>query len=395
MQSRFTAKGVNSEDKEVILAYELKEEEFKVDLYLIPRKSIKADELEKLEKGWVNGDAYEFPEGTTLINPELNAESVLPDDIRSDEAGKIRAKQNEWAYQLLTTKLWESYLHELDGLKAKAAELAQYDRQLFDDAKSFWERVLEHRKERDISQQSLDKIKDDVNSIFEKLKTFRKTESAEFEAASAKAKDGFIAKLEELKGKADAKANFKALLDDLKNMQNESRKQRLSKADDVQLRKVFDATFQYINEQRNHFFNDKTESRVKGLTEIIDKMTASLDRDKRDLEYLAKKTNSTNIKSLELQLIKVKTNMLNETIASKEEKLKDVRSTLQQVLKQAQRPNKQQANKDKAAKPVVETKTESEVKEAKPQNVEETHSESGTESPESKGAAENTEGGEQ
>ena len=359
MQSRFTAKGVNADDKEVVLAYELKEEEFKVDLYIIPRKSLKTDDLEKLEKGWVDGEAYEFPEGTTLINPNLNDESVLPENIRSDEAGKIRAKQNEWAYQLLTTKLWESYLHELDGLKTKAAALAQYDRQLFDDAKSFWERVLEHRKERDISQQSLDKIKDDVNSIFEKLKTFRKTESAEFEGASAKLRDEFIAKLEELKKKADAKANFKALLDELKNIQNESRKNRYTKADDHNLRKAMDAAFQYINEQRNHFFNDKTEIRIKDLTEIVEKMTSSLDRDKRDLEYMAKKTNSNSIKSLELQLIKVKTNMLNETIASKEEKLKDVRLTLEKLLKQSQRTNKSEKGKDKeAAKPEVETKTE-------------------------------------
>jgi len=358
MQSRFTAKGVNSEDKEVVLAYELKEQEFKVDLYLIPRKSLNAEEFEKLEKGWVNGDAYEFPEGTVLINPELNAESVLPEDIRSEEAGKIRIKQNEWAYQLLTTKLWESYLLELEELKHKAAALTQYDRQLFDDAKSFWERVLEHRKERDISQSSLDKIKDDVNAIFEKLKTFRKTESAEFEAASAKFRDEFTAKLEELKKRADSKANFKALLDDLKNMQNESRKHRLSKADDVQLRKTFDATFQYINEQRNHFFNDKTETRVKDLTEIIEKMTSSLERDKRDLEYMAKKTNSSNIKSLELQLIKVKTNMLNETIASKEEKLKDVKLTLDKLLKQSHRANKQQHAKESHAVQGAEAKVE-------------------------------------
>ena len=359
MQSRFTAKGVNADDKEVVLAYELKEEEFKVDLYVIPRKSLKADDLEKLEKGWVDGEAYEFPEGTTLINPNLNDESVLPENIRSDEAGKIRAKQNEWAYQLLTTKLWESYLHELDGLKTKAAELAQYDRQLFDDAKSFWERVLEHRKERDISQQSLDKIKDDVNSIFEKLKTFRKTESAEFETASAKLRDEFIAKLEELKKRADAKANFKALLDDLKNIQTESRKNRYTKTDDHTVRKAMDTAFQYINEQRNHFFNDKTEVRIKDLTEIVEKMTSSLDRDKRDLEYMGKKANSNNIKQLELQLIKVKTNMLNETIASKEEKLKDVRLTLEKLLKQSQRSNKQEKSKEKeAVKPEVETKVE-------------------------------------
>ena len=349
MLSRFTAKGISSDDKEVVLAYELKEQEFKVDLYVTPRKSFKPEELEKLEKGWVNGEAYEFPEDTKLINPNLNAESVLPDDIRSDEAGKIRAKQNEWAYQLLTTKIWEVYLHELNSLKAKATELTQYDRQLFDDAKSFWERVLEHRKERDISQSSLDKIKDDVNSIFEKLKTFRKSESAEFEGASAKFRDEVFAILEDLKKRVDAKANFKALADELKNLQNESRKNRYTKADDAQLRKIFDAAYQFINEQRNHFFNDKTETRVKGLNEVIEKMTASLNYDKRDLENLAKKAGSNKIMSLELQLIKVKTNMLNETIASKEEKLKDIRATLAQLLKQSQRTNKSKNPKEKDA----------------------------------------------
>ncbi|MDB5283439.1 MAG: hypothetical protein JWO06_2514 [Bacteroidota bacterium] len=356
MQSRFTAKGVTKDDKEVILAYELKEEEFKVDLYLVPRKSLKADTLLQLEKGWVDGEACEFPEGTTFINPNLNAESILPDDIRSEESGKIRIKQNEWAYQLLTAKLWESYLHELDELKKKAAALAQYDRQLFEDSKSFWERVLEHRKERDISQERLDKIKDDVNSIFEKLKTFRKSESAEFETASAKVRDEVVAKLEDLKKRSDAKANFKLLLEELKTIQNDSRKNRFTKADDVQLRKLFDSTFQYVNDQRNHFFSDKTETRVKGLNEVIEKMEASLNRDKKDLEYMAKKTSSKNISSLELQLIKVKSNMLNETIASKEEKLKDIRMTLEKLLKQSGKGAKHNEPKEKEKEEVKDEK---------------------------------------
>lgn len=375
MQSRFTAKGISSDDKEVVLAYELKEQEFKVDLYITPRKSLKPEDLEQLEKAWVNGEAYEFPEDTKLVIPNLNDESILPQDIRSDEAGKIRIKQNDWAYQLLTTKIWEVYMQELDGLKTKAAELTQYDRQLFDDAKSFWERIVGHRKERDISQSSIDKIKDDVNAIFEKLKTFRKSESAEFETASAKLRDEVTAKLEDLKKRVDAKASFKLLAEELKTLQTESRKNRYTKADDVQLRKIFDATFQFINEQRNHFLSDKTDTRVKGLTEVIDKMTASLDRDKKDLEYMNRKANSPKIMQLELQLIKVKTNMLNETIASKEEKLKDIRATLAHVLKQAQRGNKQQApaakKEDAANTTVVEPKVEEQAATDLPEGAEE------------------------
>ncbi len=346
MQSRFTAKGVTSDDKEVLLAYELKQEEFKVLLYIVPKKSLKAETKELLEKNWVDGEAFEFPKGTVEVNPNLNAESILPDDIRSDEAGKIRIKQNEWAYSLLTAKLWESYLLELDELKKKSNELTHYDRTLFDDAKSFWERVLEHRKERDISQESLDKIKDDVNSIFEKLKTFRKTESAEFEATSTKSRDEVLAKLESIRSRTNEKANFKVLMDELKNIQTESRKNRYSKADDQQLRKAFDSIYQFINEQRNHFFSDKNAARIKGLNDVIERMDFSLNRDKKDLEYMQKKTDSNKISSLELQLIKVKTNMLNETIASKEEKLKDIRATLEQITKPAKKNNKKSEKKE-------------------------------------------------
>jgi hypothetical protein len=362
MQSRFTAKGVTSEDKEVVLAYELKEEEFKVNLHIIPKKSLKGEKQEQLEKNWVDGEAFEFPEGTIEVAPNLNAESILPEDIRSEEAGKIRIKQNEWAYILLTAKLWESYLLELEELKKKAAELTQYDRKLFDDAKSFWERVLEHRKERDISQESLDKIKDDVNAIFEKLKTFRKAESAEFESTSAKSRDEILGKLEKIKGRTNEKANFKGLLDELKNLQNENRKNRYSKADEQQIRKAFDSSFQYINEQRNHFFSDKNAARIKGLTDVVERLEASLNRDKKDLEHMQKKSESNKISSLELQLIKVKSNMLNETVASKEEKLKDIRATLAHLLKPAKKSVKKAEVTDK---PTIEEKPDV-AEEAKP-----------------------------
>lgn len=342
MQSRFTANGVTADDKEVVLAYQLKEDEFKVDLYIVPKKSLKGDLLEQLETKWVEGEAFEFPKATVFVNPNLNAESILPDDIRSEEAGKIRIKQNEWAYTLLTAKLWESYLSELEILKKKAADLNQYDRQLFDDAKSFWERVLEHRKERDISQEGLDKIKDDVNSIFEKLKTFRKTESAEFETASAKLRDEVLTKLEDLKKKVTEKANFKSLLEELKTIQNDSRKNRYSKADDTQVRKVADSLFHYINSQRNHFFSDVTASRVKGLNEVIEKMEQSLNRDKKDFDYMQKKGDSNKVSSLEMQLLKVKGNMLQETINSKEAKLKDIRLTLDNLLKQINKGKKKE-----------------------------------------------------
>ncbi len=347
MLSRFTAKGVTSDDKDVILAYQLNELEFKVDLHIVPLKALESYALAQLENQWVAGEEFTFPESTTTTNPKLQGEdSILPENIRSEETGKIRSKQNEWAYTLLTAKLWESYLLELDALKKRSDDLAQYDRQLFEDAKSFWERVLEHKKERDISQDRLDKIKGDVNTIFEKLKTFRKAETSEFEAASAKLRDEIFAKAEDLKSRITEKANFKALLEEHKVLQIESRKNRYTKTDDGNVRKTLDGLFHYINDQRNTFFNDITSSRIKGLTEVVEKMELSLARDKKDLEHLQRKSESNRANQLEVQLIKLKTNMLNDTIASKEVKLKDIRATLDNLQKQSGKNQKREASSE-------------------------------------------------
>jgi hypothetical protein len=335
MQSRFITTGIVKDTQDVILAYELKEAEFRLDLHVIPRKALSKESLEALSNDWVSGVAFEFPEGTETISPDINADSILPDHIKSDKTGEIRHKQNEWAVQLLTNKLWESYLIELENLKKRSAELASYDKGLFDDAKSYWERVLEHKKERNITQERLDKIKEDVNAIFEQLKTFRKTESAEFEKTSNTTKETILEKLNQIKSRADEKANFKALHEEIKAVQNEFKGHRFLKSDENAVRKAYDDAFHYINEQRNKYFSDKFESRISGLKDVISKMQKGLDRDRKDVEYFEKKANSPRIQSLELQLLKVRIRQLKETISSKEDKLKDIEKTLESVLRQA------------------------------------------------------------
>lgn len=340
MSPRFTATGTTADNKEVILAYELNEAAFKIQLRIIPEKLLADTELELLQKNWVEGQPFPFPDGTIEVEPDLSADSILPADILSKEAGKIRSIQHDWAITLLTAKIWESYLTELEELKQKAAALLQYDRKLFDDAKSFWERVLDHRKANNISQQMLDKIKDDVNSIFDKLKTFKKNENAELDAASAKLRQEMLEKLEALKQRAGEKANFKLLMEELKQLQTENRKNRYNKGDETLLRKNFDSVYSFINEQRNHFFSDMNASRVKGLNEVIERMESMLARDRKELDMLQRKAESNKATSIEVQLVKVKTNMLNETIASKEEKLKDIRLTLEKLLKQSGKGSK-------------------------------------------------------
>ncbi len=340
MQSRFITTGNVKDSVEVVLAYELKEAEFRLDLHVIPKKLLNKELMDALSNDWVNGGVFSFPEGTQTIFPDINADSILPDDIKSDKTGEIRHKQNEWAVQLLTNKLWESYLLELEDLKKRSTDLHGYDKSLFEDAKSYWERVLEHKKERNITQDRLDKIKEDVNAIFEQLKTFRKTESAEFEKSSNSVRDNIAERLNQIKLRADEKANFKTLHEDIKALQHEIRNQRFLKSDETAVRKAFDDAFHYIGEQRNKYFSDKYESRITGLKDVIYKMEKGLERDRKDMEYFDKKADNPRIQSLELQLLKVRIRQIKETITSKEDKLRDIQKTLESILKQAGRSTK-------------------------------------------------------
>jgi hypothetical protein len=333
MQTRFTARGVNNEEQDVLLAFELLEEAFKVNLFIVPLPLLNAEQREFLDTKWTKGEAFEFPETVQVINPELSEDSMLPGNIRSEETGKIRAKQNEWGYLLLTNKLWEAYLAELADLKQKAAGLTAYSRTIFDEAKSFWERVLEHKKDRDISQEKLDNIKEEVNKIFEVLKGLRKNESAEFEQLSTKVKDEVVAAIEVVKAKVAEGGNFKDMSESLKKIQADLKGKRISRADETSIRKAFDGAFQFISEQRNNWFSSKNNSRVEGLQKVINTIENSLNRDKKDLEYYTRKINNPSIKSLELQLLKLKLNMLAEAVSSKEVKLADIRKTLEKLLK--------------------------------------------------------------
>ena len=362
MQSRFITTGNVKDSVEVVLAYELKEAEFRLDLHVIPKKSLKKEQMEALANDWVNGGTFVFPEGTETIFPDINADSILPEHIKSDKTGEIRHKQNEWAVQLLTNKLWESYLIELENLKKRSANLEGYDKGLFEDAKSYWERVLEHKKERNITQDRLDKIKEDVNAIFEQLKTFRKTESAEFEKGSNTVRDMVIEKLNQVKLRADEKANFKTLHDDIKAIQNDIRNQRFLKSDETAVRKAFDDAFHYISEQRNRYFSDKFESRITGLKDVISKMEKGIDRDKKDLDYFTKKADNPRIQSLELQLLKVRIRQLKETITSKEDKLKDIEKTLESIMKQAGKGTKPEKGHKEESDAHVEADVKSDVK---------------------------------
>ena len=96
-----------------------------MDCTSFPKKHLTTSNWKKFRANGLGKGTFDFPEGTKLVNPNLNAESVLPEDILSEESGKIRNQQNEWAYRTYG-QVMGIYLLELDELKKRSVELTQY-----------------------------------------------------------------------------------------------------------------------------------------------------------------------------------------------------------------------------------------------------------------------------
>lgn len=328
MKDRFVTWSSSKEKKRKLLALQLDKSAFKVDIYVFEEADIDKEFAEKLEKEWAKGKDLVFPEAHTKIVRPLSEDSLLPDDIKVDETGKIRNLQNEWAYLLLTEKLVESIVDELSDIKEKVNTFTAYSKDVFEQTKSLWERILEHRREKNIGQDKVDELKEEVNTIFEKLKSLRAEENKKFGEQAETIYTELKSNIEQTIQSIQNNGSAKELFEKLKEHRNNVIKLTLRKPSREELHKYLDDAFDLLKNRRSDRENKHNEKRIHDLTEIIQKLEKSQEYDKKDLDYQIKKRNDKNVNQLESKLREAKITMLEEKIASKEEKLADVRNTL-------------------------------------------------------------------
>lgn len=335
MKERFVIRSSSKEKNRKLLALQLDKTGYKVDIYMFDDATVNKEFAEKLEKEWAKGAALEFTEAHTHISRPLSEDSLLPDDIRVDETSKIRMIQNEWAYLLLTEKVVESIVNDLQDLKDKLSTFTSFSKDVFEQTKSLWDRILEHRRDKNISQDKVDELKKEVDSIFERLKELRADENKKFgeqaEAIYTELKSGIEKSFEEIKNNKPAKELFEIL----KEQRSHVLKLSLRKHNREELHKLLDEAFDLLKNRRSERENRVNEKRINDLKEIIQKMEKSQEYDKKDLEYHIKKRNDRNVNQLEAKLREAKIAMLEDKIASKEEKLQDVRNTLASITQNA------------------------------------------------------------
>ncbi|GEM_PF-518979 len=351
MKTKMVLRGKNAQGEEVLLAFQLRPETGMVDVWVFAPEVSTPELEEQLFKHWREDKEVTFPEPYTHEEKELSlTESLLPEGITTDDIDKIQLAQTEWQFVVLSHKLEKSYQQELDELKARIEALQQFDKQVWEELKAFWDKLREQVNDRNLLHRHANSLRDQANALFAKMKELRAALDAEFRIQSREKLEAFQKRLQDITEKAEKGLNLPALFEELKQIQNEYHNTRMIRDHRNTLWDQLNAAFRLVKEKRfgknagNNSPLERLKRRYNGLLAAIEKMERSIRRDKEDLKFQQHKLERSE-GQLETQLRQAKIKMLEERVRSKEEKLSEMLQTKKELEARLEKLQRQEAKK--------------------------------------------------
>lgn len=368
MKNKIVVWGTNAEDEKVLIALELRADDNKIMLYTFPEAVATEEFVNKMMAEWRDGGEVEFPETHTSQERQLSiTDGLLPDELKVERGDLIQRAQTEWHFAVLSTKLHKAYEQELAEFKEKVGALSEFDSNVWDELRSFWDKVQEQARERNLFRNHADNLRDNINVLFEDMKKMRSKLQGEFMAQSEKVYQEFSSLLEEVETRiAAGGAKMGAIFEDLKKLQRQYRDSKMGNEHRNKLWSRLDGAFKKAKERKfgpsanDGSLIDRHQQRLGGLDDAIRRMEGSIRRDDEELSFQKKKVASTE-GQLEAQIRSAKIKMIEERVNSKREKLAEMQQTRSDVERQMASAK---AKEEKRAAKVVERKKFEEAKQA-------------------------------
>jgi hypothetical protein len=356
MNNRIVLWGSNKDDQRVLLALELRVSDNAVDLFVIPDKEVSNDLDVAMHQRWRNGEVVEIPETAEKRSLTLSlSDTLLPDDLKAERTDVLNRAQTEWHFVVLSSKLLDSYKNELANLASTVGSLTHYSQETWNNLKDYWEKVLGQVRERNLSRDQADQIKDEVNQLFTQLKQQRTELEDVARKGSLEVFNQLSAVLDDIENRIRSNGRFKSIFEDLKALQSSFRDSKMVRDHSNDLWNRLDAAFKLAKDQKfggngEETPNNRTERRVDMVEDQIVKMKDSIDRDKKELEFQKKRVDSSD-GQLEAQIRLAKIQMIQMRVDSKEVKLQEFltsREDLEKRIEQNKERDLKKAEKEKA-----------------------------------------------
>ncbi len=351
MKNKLVIWGSNAENEKFLIALELQAESNRVMLHIFPEAIADEAFVQKMMHEWRDGKAeVAFPEGTETSERELSVtESLLPEGIVVERPDLVQRAQTEWHFAVLSSKLHAAYQQELAEFKEKVEAMSTYDNKIFTSLRSFWDKVQNQSRERNLYRQHADELRDGINALFEQLKEVRKKVNSEFMEVSQGVFDGFAKALDDIETRiAAGGAKFNSVFDELKKMQRDYHQTRMSNEHRNKLWERLDAAFKRAKERKfgpeanAGTIADRHDKRLSGLEDAIKRLEDSLYRDDEELAFQRKKVH-TSEGQLEAQIRGAKIKMIEERANGKRERLAELTKARNDVHRQANSAHEKEA----------------------------------------------------
>ena len=376
MKTKVVLWGENAKNEKVLIALELRAEANVVDVYTIPEAAVNEEFNRKMMDEWRNDKPVDFPNETEKAERPLTiTDGILPDDLKVDRTDVINRAQTEWHFMVLSNKLSKAYANELEDLKELVGKADDFQQDTWDRLKEFWGKVQSQVQERNLFRGHADELRDETNKLFEAMKGMRKKLDEEFRNKSADAMGSFVGMIEKVEEKAKGGGRLRPLFDELVEVQRKYRESKSMTRDhrnkvwaklDGAFKEVKGKLFGDQDNNKNKSQSDspaaRTQRRLDGLMNAIEKMERSMRRDEDDLEFQNRRIRNSD-GQLETQIRQAKLKMIEERFNSKGEKLADMHKTKaeleERIVKETAREEKR---KEQAVKDAERKSREAEAK---------------------------------
>jgi hypothetical protein len=377
MKNKIVLWANNQQDEKVLVAMELLVRDNMVKTWIIP-ESLVTDAFERsLMEEWQNDQPVEFPDQCPPQERPLQiAESLLPEDIMVERDSLLRRAQTEWHFAVLSNKLFDAYLAEVDDLKERVEQLDQYDAELWEALKSIWSKVQSQDRERNLERQQVIQLRERVDELFTKMKALRSQKDREYTLKSAAARDALLAEIASVEARIAQGRRFSTLFDELRKLQSRYRETQFQREHRDEVWNRLDACFKTLKEKRfgadvakeGESQMERVKRRYEGLLEAIKRLEYSVSKEQEELDLQHRKIDRTDA-ILEAEILKAKIMMIEQRKRSKEIKLNEmlgIKANLEQRMQslQAKEAEIQQRRKLREAKRAAEAKIAEQMKES-------------------------------
>lgn len=349
MKKRLALWGKNAASEKVLITFELLEKENQIRNLVFPESAITETVFNSIDQDWTRQKEVALPETAADMTSDLKiSEGMIPEGYTIDKPDVLKRAQTEWHFVVLSSMMSTAFYDELDDIKEKVEALTGFDRKEWNRLSDFWKKVQDKIHNRDLLREHSKNLKDDVNTLFSKLKGMRNDFEKEFKEQSSEAQTFFVDKLNDIEERIGKDARLQGLFDELKDLQRKFKDAKLTKGHRAQIWKKLDGAFKVIKEKK---YGDKASSnnaleriqrRYDGLLGAINKMKSSVGRDESEMSFQARRADNTD-GQLEQQIRQAKIAMIEERLNSKKVKLEDMLKTKEELEKKINKL------KDKAA----------------------------------------------